>query len=160
MFFAFWKYQYPSLDLDCTECTECTGRALGFEKDGCVGIFLQTKLFLISVLSTWEWVCWSAADWPCSALWLHLTHPGFSNGPGEGWVPFSDLSSQQLWALGLGGEKGKVLCCCLFLREHSLFYLSCIVPGSKIGVVDEGIEWGALHFARDKYGYDWSPGWE
>lgn len=95
---------------------------------------------------------------------LHQIDPavlyGFINDPGEVWVPFSDLSSQQLWALGLGEEKGKVLCCCLFLREHRLFCFSCIVPGLKIGVVDEGIEWGALHFARDEYEYDWSPSWE
>lgn len=86
---------------------------------------------------------------------LHQIDPavlyGFLNGPGEGWVPFSDLFSQQLWALGLGEEKGKVLCCCLFLREQRLFCLCCIVPGLKTGVADKGIEWGALHFARGEY---------
>lgn len=47
-------------------------------------------------------------DWSCSALWLHLTHRVFLYGPYQGWVPFSDLYSQQLWAAGVGGGKAKV----------------------------------------------------
>lgn len=88
--------------------SECTGRALGFGKGGFIGLSLQIKLFLIVysapaselvvVLQTdLAVLCGSTS--PTQASLMVLVRDESS--------PFSDLSSQQLWALGLGGRKGR-----------------------------------------------------
>lgn len=139
MLIAFWMYQYACSDLDCLR--------------------MYRKGFRI-----WEgWLCRSfpantAISYKCMQhlkvsllICTRLTpqcsvaspHPhGFVNGPNEGWVPFSDLCSQQLWAVGLGGGKGKFYAAAFFSGSTSCFAFPASCLGWRLELLMKGLSEG------------------
>lgn len=161
MFLAFWMYQYLSPGLGCLR----TGRALGFGKGGWVGLFLNIKLFPVrSMYDTWERICWfSTREEPRLILQCSVASPHLQG------LPLRSLSgtSSLFWPLQsatLGSRirwgESEGFMPLLFSQGAQSASPSHVMAGSKIGVADEGIEWGAILFARGEYEYYWSPSGE